>query len=185
MNIFILDESPVKAAQFQCDKHCSKMILESAQMLSTAHRLLDGRMRLGKSKTGRASKSWFLDDEVREHTLYKAVHINHPCTVWTMESSANYHWHYQHYAALHDEFVYRYGKTHRSFVELAHILKNAPDNIPYAPMTLFKLAMKANPECMYPNDPVLSYRKYYQTKQERFKMVWTKRDVPDWFKKVA
>jgi hypothetical protein len=42
--------------------------------------------------------------------------------------------------------------------------------------------MKANPECMYPNDPVKSYRMFYQTKQERFKMAWTKRDIPEWFK---
>ena len=42
MNIFILDEDPVQAAQLQCDKHVVKMIVESAQMLSTAHRMLDG-----------------------------------------------------------------------------------------------------------------------------------------------
>ena len=42
MNIFVLDKDPVVAAQMLCDKHVSKMIVESAQMLSTAHRLLDG-----------------------------------------------------------------------------------------------------------------------------------------------
>ena len=42
MNIFYLDKNPVVAAQMQCDKHVVKMILESAQMLSTAHRVLDG-----------------------------------------------------------------------------------------------------------------------------------------------
>ena len=33
---------PIKAAQLQCDKHIVKMIVESAQMLCTAHRMLDG-----------------------------------------------------------------------------------------------------------------------------------------------
>ena len=47
--------------------------------------------------------------------------------------------------------------------------------------TPFKLAMKSNPECMFPEDPVKSYRMYYKTKQSRFKMAWTKRDVPEWF----
>jgi hypothetical protein len=181
MNIFILDLHPVAAAKQQCDKHIVKMILESAQMLSTAHRLLDGRMGIGQSKTGRKAKTWQIDDPVRDTVLYKAVHINHPCTIWTMESSANYHWHFKHYEALHDEYQYRYGKTHRSFTELAYLLKNAPDNIPYAPLTPFKLAMGAAPECINPADPVGSYRAFYQTKQDRFKMTWTKRDVPSWF----
>ena len=44
MNIFVLSEEPVEAAQMMCDKHCSKMIVEAGQMLSTAHRMLDGYM---------------------------------------------------------------------------------------------------------------------------------------------
>ena len=42
MNIFCLDEDPIKAVQMMCDKHIVKMILESAQLMSTAHRELDG-----------------------------------------------------------------------------------------------------------------------------------------------
>ena len=38
MNIFFLDKDPKIAAQMQCDKHVVKMILETAQMLSTAAR---------------------------------------------------------------------------------------------------------------------------------------------------
>ena len=38
MNIFYLHEDPVKAAKLQYNKHVVKMILESAQMLCTAHR---------------------------------------------------------------------------------------------------------------------------------------------------
>ena len=50
MNIFLLSENPYEAAVQQCDKHIVKMVTESAQMLSTAHRLLDGEMFLEKSK---------------------------------------------------------------------------------------------------------------------------------------
>ena len=46
MNIFYLDEDPVKAAQYMCDKHVVKMIVESAQILSTAHRVLDGELKI-------------------------------------------------------------------------------------------------------------------------------------------
>ena len=42
MNRFILDEDPVNSALALCDSHVIKMILEEGQMLSTAHRFLDG-----------------------------------------------------------------------------------------------------------------------------------------------
>ena len=41
MNIFYVDKNPVTAAKMMCDKHIIKMILESAQMLCTAKRVLD------------------------------------------------------------------------------------------------------------------------------------------------
>ena len=185
MNIFILDTCAVKAAQLQCDKHIVKMILESAQMLSTAHRVLDGTLTKIPSKSGKTTvKHWSLDHH--DTIIYKAVHVGHPCTVWTIESVENYNWHYDHFVALHDEYMYRYGKTHKSFNDLAEILKTPPRNIPQVSRTPFKLAMGAAPECINPSDPVGSYRSFYQTKQERFSMTWTKRDVPAWFeRKVA
>ena len=42
MNIFYFDECPVESAQAQPDKMLVKMPLETAQMLCTAHRELDG-----------------------------------------------------------------------------------------------------------------------------------------------
>lgn len=182
MNIFILDESPVKAAELQCDRHAVKMVLESAQMLSTAHRVLDGSLIKIPSKSGKTIvKGWILPDH-REVLLYKAVHVGHPCTVWTVESLQNYNWHYEHFCALAKEFEYRYEKKHKSFVDLADILSIPPKNIPNVGQTPFKLAMGAAPECINNADPVGSYRAFYQTKQERFKMTWTKRDIPEWFK---
>jgi hypothetical protein len=149
------------AAQYQCNKHATKMSLESAQMLSSAHRILDG-------------------DEAPDE-CYKIAHKGHPCTIWTMQTSANYEWHYQHFVALANEYTHRYGKVHASFAKLNHVLKNLPKNIPVGPLTKPALAMKDHPECMFEDDPVKSYRAFYQTKKDRFKMVWTKRDVPEWF----
>ena len=82
MNIFYLDRNPVIAAQMMCDKHVVKMILESAQMLSTAHRVLDG------------------DDRANETGLYKMAHKNHPSTIWVRASSENYRWLWKHFDAL-------------------------------------------------------------------------------------
>ena len=42
MNIFYLSTNTDECARYHCDKHVVKMILETAQMLSTAHRVLDG-----------------------------------------------------------------------------------------------------------------------------------------------
>lgn len=183
MNIFILSKDPVEAAQMLCDKHAAgKMVVESAQMLSTAHRMLDGKMTRAPSKSGKTmSKHWIHPDENLDKTLYKAVHMGHPCTVWTMKSNNNYTWHYVHFSALCKEYTYRYGKIHKTEALLGEVLKNLPKNIPVGYFTPQPLAMQSNPECMNPNDIVGSYRAFYQTKQERFKMVWSKRDIPSWF----
>lgn len=183
MNLFVLDKHPVVAAQLQCDKHVVKMIVESAQMLSTAHRMLDGVPTTGPSISGkRISKKWIHPDPAMEKLLYKAVHIHHPCTVWTMQSNNNYTWHWIHFAALCDEYTYRYGKVHSTDTLLRNVLKQLPRNIPVGYLTNQPLAMKSNPECMFPNDVVRSYRAFYQTKQERFRMAWTNRPIPEWFK---
>ena len=201
MNVFVLNESPELSAQEQCDKHVVKMPTESAQMLSTAHRLLDGELMLlpvvdddgnqvylksGKPKT---KKHWDLyrgrDDLEAEMMYYKAVHMAHPCTIWTMESEENYRWHWEHFFALCEEYTYRYGRIHGA-MKLLHPLRTPPRNIPKGVgMTPFPLAMKSNPECMFPEDPIKSYRMFYQTKQDRFKMTWTARTVPEWFERRA
>jgi hypothetical protein len=184
MNIFILDRDPIIAAQSQCDKHVVKMILESAQMLSTAHRMLDGSTALSPSKSGKRMVTYYKLNDVREDVLYKAVHHNHPCTKWTQENKANYLWHYSHFIALCDEYTYRYHKVHQSYRKLADILSSAPHNIDGSEhMTPFRLAMGDSPESIR-RDPVEAYRHFYQTKQGRFKMTWSKRSVPGWFEYV-
>ena len=186
MNIFILDRDPVKAAQLQCDKHVVKMIVESAQMLSTAHRMLDGYVEKRPSKSGkRMINYWVHPDPKMESILYKAVHHNHPSTVWTMETCENYAWHYEHFVALCDEYKYRYGKTHSTDTLLRDVLIDVPDNITMMEQTPFKLAMADYPECIALGDPVKAYRAFYQTKQARFRMSWTNRNIPHWFKKIA
>jgi len=179
MNIFVLDKDPVVAAQMQCDKHVVKMIVESAQMLSTAHRILDGEFYYDKNANGRKIQRWRHPIPHMEWQLYKAVHMRHPCTLWTMESSANYSWHFKHFIALCEEYTHRYHKKHKCYA-MRHMLGAHPDKIPEGPMTPFKLAMGSNPECMS-DDPVESYRKFYMTKQARFSMDWSYRGPPDWF----
>lgn len=186
MNIFILDKDPEVAARMHCDKHVVKMIVESAQMLSTTHRLLDGKLVEGFKTLDdgrkRKTKKWILADQDKDSIFYHAVHMNHPCTVWTMHCAENYEWHWQLFSALCAEYTHRYRKVHATETKLLEALVDPPQNIKYNHgVTQFPLAMKSNPECMHPDDPVRSYREFYQTKQSRFKMVWTNREKPEWF----
>ena len=50
MNIFYLHKDPEISAKMHCDKHVVKMIIEYAQLMSTAHRILDGDEYEGKPR---------------------------------------------------------------------------------------------------------------------------------------
>lgn len=181
MNIFILDYDPVISAEMMCDKHIPKMIVEAAQMLSTAHRMLNGYVEKRPSKSGkRMINYWVHNNPNLEEVLYKAVHHGHPCTVWTMESKSNYDWHYRHFVALCSEFEYRFGKSHMTTDKLTETLQRAPDGIPDIGITPFAQAMSHYPECIVPNNPVKAYRNYYHAAKNFAK--WEKgREAPAWW----
>ena len=92
MNIFYLHKDPEISAKMHCDKHVVKMIIEYAQLMSTAHRILDGDEYEGRTKIGRRIRRWKHPNKNIENTIYKASHINHPSAVWARESVANYIW---------------------------------------------------------------------------------------------
>lgn len=182
MNIFPIEERdnkpcPVLSAQSQCDKHVPKMVVETAQMLSTAHRVIDGELYEDRTKNNRRVKRWRLNEN--DDVIYKAAHVNHPCSIWCRETDANYRWLWEHLKALCEEYTHRYGRVHKT-EEVMHVLEAIPNNIKRGPLTKMPLAMQSNPECMF-DDVVKSYRAFYQTKQNRFKMVWSNRKKPEWF----
>lgn len=177
MNLFILDADIEKCAHFHCDKHIVKMPTELAQMLSTAHRVLDGTMGIEKSATNRNVKVWNLNDSARQTTLYKSTHINHPCAIWIRNSSENYKWAYAMLAALCEEYTRRYGKIFKIFrTELHRELKKTPDSIKVGPLTKFALAM---PDEYKVEDPVQSYRNYYKIGKKHLHN-WKHGNMPDW-----
>ena len=181
MNIFYLDEDPYVAAQMCCNKHMSKMIIESAQMLSTAHRMLDGVVEKRSSVSGKRMVNYYRLPDWRENVLYKAVHFNHPCNQWIRETSSNYDWLYQHFIGLGKEYERRYGRKHETILKLKEPLWCIPTNLKFAKLTPPALAMQNNPECIIKDDPVKSYQNFYITKQKRFKMVWPDGEEPSWF----
>jgi hypothetical protein len=177
MNIFFLDKNPRLAAEYHCDKHVVKMILESAQLLSTAHRVLDGNMIIGKSKTNRNVKRWILND-ARETILYQAGHTNHPSAVWARSNIDHYRYLYDLYQFLIDEYKYRYGKDHKCEL-LAPALLEAPSNIDF--VSPWEDPPQAMPEDVkIPNDTVGAYRSYYINYKNEMAR-WTRRPQPDWW----
>ena len=86
MNIFYLSKDPHTAAKMHVDKHVVKMIVEYGQLLSTAHRMNDGIKTEARSKTGRKTWRYIMEDERRQNTLYQAVHYHHPSAVWCRET---------------------------------------------------------------------------------------------------
>ena len=175
MNIFAIENDPVDCAMSMVDKHVVKMILETAQLLSTAHRLIDGEEYTGKTATGRNVKRWRLPDE-REQHLYSATHINHPSAVWARASNNNYNWLYVHFCGLLAEYTYRYGKVHKCQA-MQEWLMRPPYGIPVGYLTPVTPAMPD--EYKVPHDSVASYRNYYRGAKQRMHK-WTKREAPEW-----
>ena len=184
MNIFYLDKNPILAAEMSCDKHVCKMIIESAQMLSTAHRIIDGVEYYGKTANGRKIKRWKHSDKNLENSLYLASHVKHPSTIWVMQSAYNYIWLYRHMMALNSQFRLRYKKSedHMTIRKLGTILKDIPKNIP-----LNKIGTEPPPampdECKVPGNSIESYRKYYIMKKREFATWKYPAEMPDWYKK--
>ena len=112
MNIFYLDKCPHKAAELQYNKHVVKMILESAQMLCTAHHHYAERHEINA-----------------DYIPYKKAHYNHPSTIWARENHYQYQWLYWHMMALGDEYKKRYNKEHLSITKCKECLSFSPYGI--------------------------------------------------------
>ena len=171
MNIFFLSTKPELAAVYHCDKHVVKMVLETTQMLCTAHRILDG------------------DVAADAMGIYRTAYANHPMTKWVRENQFNYAWTYRLLQALCNEYTHRYNKVHKTQSQgMLDVLRKIPENIYLGTET----GRTVPPMCMpdkYKNrftsdvkfpDVVDAYRRYYIGDKKEF-ACWTKRNVPEWW----
>jgi len=151
MNIFVLDYDVRKCAEYTCDRHIVKMILESTQMLSTA-------VRLSGLEEG-----------------YKVSHQNHPCSKWCRDSLSNWLWLRDLVVYMNGEWRVRYDHDydHKSYTVAMGL--SVPD-IEDKGLTKFALAM---PEEYKFDDVVTSYRAYYKGEKSGFAS-W-KNGIPDWW----
>jgi len=166
MNIFILDENPRIAAEYMCDKHVPKMIVETFQMMGSAVRrwgALDHEMPL--TQAGKPLKGGY---------------HNHPCTVWAGDSKHNYYWLGLHGINLCNEYIIRFGKVHSCDSKIDHLL-NMLHYLPNSSMTPFVQAMPDEYKDSY---AVYAYRNYY-FHEKRYFAKWEKgRCAPRWWKEM-
>ncbi len=152
MNIFILDRDINQCAQYHCDQHVVKMILESVQMLCTA-----------------LNKKGF-------STPYRSTHIHHPCVLWVEQSFDNFIWLQDLAIALNREYRFRFAKQddHKSIKVLKDIAGHG-----YHKKGLTEFAQAMPDQYKVPGDAVKAYRQFYLGEKMAFAK-WTKRSAPEW-----
>jgi len=174
MNIFFLSMNPKIAAEWHCDKHVVKMLLESTQLLWTAQHIIAQEAGISLELTDAPTTK----DGSRRG--YKPTHKNHPCAIWVRKSLANYMWLCALAAALTDEYHYRYPAAgpHACEEHVAWLTANPP-RLPEGPLTRPEPAMR--PEYKINANPTACYRAFYVgSKGARGLLTYTRRALPTW-----
>lgn len=163
MNLFILDVMPVTAAQYNCDRHVVKIILEAVEMMGYAY------------DQGKFLPLPWLHK--------KARHLNHPMSKWVRQSVQNFDWTLQHAQGLLEEYTYRYDKIHKYFPHVAWIAANLPlDNLPNIGQTDWPRCFGPWKETVGVSDSaVFDYRRYYMIAKRDF-VTWKRRGIPEWYR---
>ena len=160
MNIFYLANTPEISAEYHCDTHVVKMILETAQLLSSAYIELDGK-----------------DVAIKKGLYISIAFKNHPCAKWTRKSDGNYQWLHRLLRALCYEYTIRYGKVHKTeLIGMVKVLSTSPNNINKGSKTTIPQCM---PDKYKSRHPVTAYRNYYIGEKLNIAK-WNYTKVPYW-----
>jgi hypothetical protein len=159
MNIFFLDWNLKLCAQYACNRHICKLLIEHTQLLYSVYHLLDPELLLTASLNP-----------------YKLTHKNHPCTKWVRENISNFlcllelTWEYC------KEYTFRYDKVHACQEHIIWMIQNLPRGLPNELMTSPAQAMPDKYKC---EDSVEAYRKYYIGEKLHF-VKYKNREAPEW-----
>ena len=160
MNVFVLDHDLTKNAEYHCDSHCIKLILESAQLACTTHRLQN--------------------TQNLPNLFYKSTHVHHPLVKWIQKSTKHYSYVVNYGLALCKEYSYRYRKVHKTQSLLECLKHNAPQ--------MPNVNFVDQPQCMpkqyqIQGNVLQAYRNYYKfEKKNKIRFKYTKRQIPHWLK---
>jgi hypothetical protein len=175
MNIFVLDDSHEMCAAAHADQHVGKMLLESVQLLCTAHTVPQDPRWPDMTPTQRLQADLL---------PYKHTHVNHKCAVWTRRRRDNYLWLVAHAYALADEWVHRYDKPHASRLALDWCAKNAAQALCFGRSGEMTPHAQAMPEHYQRPSALAAYRLYYAAEKrilDSEPATWARREVPEWF----
>ena len=166
MNIFFLSRRTRQCARWHCDKHVVKMILESTQLLYTAHHE-SGTHMIQVSAPVCASTG---------NRGYRSTHKNHPSAIWTRTSLAHYYWLIALAKDLVLEYTFRFNpkKPHACLLHLEWLELNPPN---IAETRWLKDPTPAMPDEYKCDDVIESYRKYYSVGKKHL-LKYTKRHLP-------
>lgn len=158
MQIYYLDNDPIKSAEYHTDIHLNKMLTESLQILSTVCHI----------------------HNQSNLAVYRKTHEFHPSVQWCAESIDNYLWLYDMTKALYDEYKYRYGtdKTHLAGEKFKNL------GIPYIKqegLTPIRYGFKDSR--YHFDDRVEGYRQYLINEKSHI-LKYTKREIPKWILEV-
>jgi hypothetical protein len=178
MNIFVLDLDPALCAQYHCDKHLIKMIVEHCQILGSIAYTARGITRKKDITPEFILKHFqgFPRSRDGQPHPYGIGFKNHPCTQWAGHSFDNYVWLCKLTLEMCKEYTRRYKKKHVGEAIANWYYANPPE-LPLKGMTPFAQAM---PDvCKNPN-PVTAYRDYYKQYKARFAK-WAHSPTPKWY----
>ncbi len=167
MNIFVLDENPVIAAQMLCDKHIVKMPLETAQLLSNVF-----------SIALKAPNPFVSTTDQNIAVPYKLTHSNHPCSLWARQSKGNFCWLIEYGKELCKEYTWRYKRKHKS-EEVIDWCDSNKDLLIFR-STDMQAFIQALPDRYKCTNPVKAYREYYLQEKLRFAKWENGREAPGW-----
>ena len=152
MNIYILDKNIKRCAEYHCDQHVHKMLIDNVQMLCTA---LNNR---------------------GYPTPFQSVHPRHECVKWVEESYDNFVWLEGLTMALNNEYKFRF-RTNKDHQVIAAL--NQIRSFKYESLGLTDFVQSMPWEYRVPDDPVAAYRSFYTGEKLQFAR-WTRRQKPAW-----
>lgn len=208
MNVFALDRDPYISASYHCDKHVVKMIVEYAQLLSTAHRVLDGTLKEFHVEFRNAGPNMRSGKRVlkflalpEERVSVKSTHshrglfeiVDHELVIENAQcyraSHANHPsavWcrqsdtNYHWLVQLFEGCLREYEKRYGKIHACKKLLPFFSTVPKNIPRDVMTPFALAMPDQYKVDDEILSYQNYYVGDKVRFAK-WTNTEAPKWF----
>lgn len=167
MNIFYLSHKTSRCARWHCDKHVVKMILETTQLLYTAHWVLEINPDFTTAPKRGSGERGYLSIKNKKH----------PSAIWARASLDHYVWLCQFGLSLCEEYIFRFGRKHACEAHLQWLYENPPGLAPIG----WSQPPQAMPDEYKHKNSIVAYRTYYM-KGKKDLLTYTKRHTPHWVK---